>query len=204
MRPVKGCPQGGVLSPLIWTLIADDLLRELNKSKIPAVGYADDFTLISRGKFIGAVYDRMADALRVVKNFTRRTGLSVNPSKVGLVLFTRKRKFVTPNLSFEGKVLQLSPSWKLLGLEFDSKLSWSLHLENRISKSCRILGQCRRAIGKTWGLSPKCSLWLYEMVVLPVLTYGAVVWWEKSQQVSVMAKLNHLQRDKNELKEGGG
>jgi ribonuclease HI len=35
---------------------------------------------------------------------------------------------------------------------------------------------------------------LYEMVVLPVLTYGAVVWWEKSQQVSVMAKLNHLQR----------
>ncbi|KAG5685145.1 hypothetical protein PVAND_014338 [Polypedilum vanderplanki] len=32
------------------------------------------------------------------------------------------------------------------------------------------------------------------MVVLPVLTYGAVVWWEKSHQVSVMAKLDHLQR----------
>ncbi|KAG5685144.1 hypothetical protein PVAND_014337 [Polypedilum vanderplanki] len=95
MRPVKGCPQGGVLSPLIWILIADDLLRELNNSRIPAIGYADDFTLVSRGKFIDTVYSRMSEALRIVKKFTERSGLSVNPSKIGLVLFTRKRKFVT-------------------------------------------------------------------------------------------------------------
>ncbi|KAG5674273.1 hypothetical protein PVAND_004253 [Polypedilum vanderplanki] len=194
MRPVKGCPQGGVLSPLIWILIADLLLRELNDFRIPAIGYADDFTLISKGKFVDTVYNRMSDSLRIVKRFTERTGLSVNPSKVGLVLFTRKKKFVTPVLKFEGKELLLSPSWKLLGLEFDSKLNWGLHIKNRIAKSCRILGQCRRAISRRWGLSPKCSLWLYEMIVLPVLTYGAVVWWEKSQQVMMIKSLTHLQR----------
>jgi hypothetical protein len=27
----RGCPQGGVLSPLLWSLVIDDLLWELNK-----------------------------------------------------------------------------------------------------------------------------------------------------------------------------
>lgn len=194
MRPVKGCPQGGVLSPLIWIMIADELLIDLNKSKYHTVGYADDFTITVRGRFIGPVYDRMAEALRIVKKFTERTGFSVNPTKMGLVLFTRKRKVNAPDLFYEGKKLALSPSWKMLGLLFDSKLNWGPHLESRITKACMVFGQCRRAIGRTWGLSPKCTLWMYEMIVLPVLTYGAVVWWEKSQQVTVINKLNHLQR----------
>jgi ribonuclease HI len=194
MNPVKGCPQGGVLSPLIWILIADSLLRDLNAAKFFAVGYADDFSLVVRGKFLDAVYSRMSAALDIVNKFTNYTGLSVNPLKVGLVLFTRKRKFTAPCLTFNGSELKLSPTWKMLGLEFDSKLNWGPHLESRINKSCKIFGQCRRVIGRNWGLSPKSSLWLYEMVILPVLTYGAVVWWEKAQQATVMAKLNHLQR----------
>ena len=57
-----------------------------------------------------------------------------------------------------------------------------------------IYGQCRRAIGQKWGLSPKSVHWLYTMVVVPVLTYGSIVWWRKAQQCTVILKLNHLQR----------
>src|SRR5450759_2658125 len=34
---VRGCPQGGVLSPLLWNLVADTLLRELNNSGFPTL-----------------------------------------------------------------------------------------------------------------------------------------------------------------------
>jgi hypothetical protein len=37
----RGCPQGGVLSPLLWGLVVDNFLWELNDSGYYTVGYAD-------------------------------------------------------------------------------------------------------------------------------------------------------------------
>jgi hypothetical protein len=36
------CPQGGVLSPLLWCLVVDDLLTRLSGGGIFIQGYADD------------------------------------------------------------------------------------------------------------------------------------------------------------------
>jgi hypothetical protein len=38
----RGCPQEGVLSPLLWSLAVDELLTGLNQGGIYAQGYADD------------------------------------------------------------------------------------------------------------------------------------------------------------------
>jgi hypothetical protein len=38
----RGCPQGGVLSPLLWSLVVDDILWELNSNGYNTIGYADD------------------------------------------------------------------------------------------------------------------------------------------------------------------
>jgi hypothetical protein len=41
-RVAGGCPQGGVLSPLLWNLVVDELLAGLNDHGLCATGYADD------------------------------------------------------------------------------------------------------------------------------------------------------------------
>jgi hypothetical protein len=38
----RGCPQGGVLSPLLWCLVVDDLLTRLSRGGIFIQGYKDD------------------------------------------------------------------------------------------------------------------------------------------------------------------
>jgi hypothetical protein len=38
----KGCPQSGVLSPLLWCLVADELLTRLCGGGVYAQGYVDD------------------------------------------------------------------------------------------------------------------------------------------------------------------
>jgi hypothetical protein len=43
----RGCPQGGVLSPLLWCLVVDDLLTRLSGGGVSIQGYADDMS--SRG-----------------------------------------------------------------------------------------------------------------------------------------------------------
>lgn len=193
-RPIMGCPQGGVLSPLIWLFIADALLDELEAAKIHVIGFADDFNLIVRGSVLDVVFDLMQRALQIMERFTNSVSLSVNPSKVGAMLFTNKRKFEVKPLKLFGTEIKLVSEFKFLGLTLDCKLSWKPHLEKRIKKACMTFGQCRRAIGRTWGLTPKAVYWLYTAVVRPILSYGAVAWWAKAQAPTIVAKLYHLQR----------
>jgi hypothetical protein len=46
----RRCSQGGVLPPLLWSLVVDDLLRGLNKNGYYTVGYADDIAILINGK----------------------------------------------------------------------------------------------------------------------------------------------------------
>jgi hypothetical protein len=44
---VRGCRQGGVLSPLLWNLVVDRLLVETNDLGFSTFAYADDIVIIS-------------------------------------------------------------------------------------------------------------------------------------------------------------
>jgi hypothetical protein len=46
----RWCPQGGVLSTLLWSLVVDDLLWGLNSNGYYTIGYADDIAVLINGK----------------------------------------------------------------------------------------------------------------------------------------------------------
>ncbi|XP_048486450.1 uncharacterized protein LOC125490643 [Plutella xylostella] len=45
VKITRGCPQGGVLSPLEWSIVVDTLLCELNEARFDTQGYADDLVI---------------------------------------------------------------------------------------------------------------------------------------------------------------
>ncbi|GAB0091143.1 hypothetical protein DMENIID0001_059530 [Sergentomyia squamirostris] len=53
---------------------------------------------------------------------------------------------------------------------------------------------CRRFFGKTWGLAPKITLWMYKAIVRPVISYAAVVWWQRAEVKTAARALQRLQR----------
>jgi hypothetical protein len=75
----RGCPQGGVLSPLLWKMVINSLLRQ---------GFADDIAIVINDKFLSTVCELMQKA------WCRRVGLSVTADKTSMVLFTNNRKLV--------------------------------------------------------------------------------------------------------------
>jgi hypothetical protein len=87
----KGCLQGGVLSPLLWSLVMDDLLWALNNSDYYTVGYADGIAILINGKFPQTVSEVLQTALRTVQQWCERTTLSINPNKTVVIPFTRRR-----------------------------------------------------------------------------------------------------------------
>ncbi|KAG7309924.1 hypothetical protein JYU34_004438 [Plutella xylostella] len=191
----KGCPQGGVLSPLLWNLVVDDLLRRLNSSGFYTVGYADDLTILISGKFENLHCSVMQAAMKIVEQWCREYRLKVNPSKTELVLFTNKRKLNNMSLpTLFGTQLTLSTEVKYLGITLDNKLNWNKHLDNKIKQATIAFWQCKRMLGKTWGLKTKLTLWLYKAVIRPTITYGSVVWWPRTELSSVKNKLQKLQR----------
>jgi hypothetical protein len=87
----RGCPQGGVLSGLLWCLGVDDLLARLSGCGIFIQGYAADICLLAVGKFPNTISGLMQWALSTIEIWCE-VRMSINPDKTGLVAFTRKRK----------------------------------------------------------------------------------------------------------------
>nr|CAH7756691.1 unnamed protein product [Callosobruchus chinensis] len=131
-----GCQQGSCLSPLLWCLVMDSLLESLAQQDFQAQAYADDGVVIVSGRFLSTVCDRMQMACRIVQGWCTETGLSVNPTKTELVLFSRRRKlegFRAPTMY--GRPLALSREVKYLGVILDSKLTWRSHVDRLVSRS---------------------------------------------------------------------
>ena len=200
VRATRGCPQGGVISPLLWSLIIDSLIRRLNNTRLYdttmyTVGYADDGVTIISGRDIENVCLDMQEAMDIVEEWCGVNGLSVNPTKTKLMLFTRRRKVENFRaVSIYRKTLLPVRQVKFLGVVFDQKLLWKEHLEDKCKKATIALWQCRRALSQTWGVSPKIAHWLYTAVVRPILVYGAIVWWPRVNVGYVRVQLGRVQR----------
>ena len=195
VRVRRGCPQGGVLSPLLWCLVVDNLLDVLNSSGTFSQGYSDDGVILIRGFCLGTLCDLMQRALDTVQNWCRARQLAVHPSKIELVLFTRRRKldgFRAPTLG--NVTLQLAPQVKYLGVILDQKLTWKSHLSGKCSKAIRAFWQLKRAVGVRWGLSPTVVHWLYSAVIKPMILYASLVWWPRTERTTVCQELARLQR----------
>lgn len=137
----------------------------------------------------------MNSALSIVEKWCTENGLSVNPQKTKLVLFTNKRKLSKLNLPYlNGIKLTLADQVKFLGFILDKKLSWKQHIQEKIKKATKIYWQCRVAFGKTWGLKPKVVHWLYTSIIRPILFYGSHVWYHKVKINKVKTDLEHVQR----------
>ena len=177
-RVSKGCPQGGILSPFLWNLIIDDLLK-FPPNEIPAdlSAFADDLTLIAEGNDLEVIYQRTQKSINTIEKWCHEKGLNISALKTKIVMFTYKRKWTPPRIITVGGI-QINPeeSAKLLGVTLDSKLTFNQHIDNITQKATMALMQCRRAIRPSWGLSPQVCKWIYTVVIRPILTYACPVW----------------------------
>jgi hypothetical protein len=198
-----GVCRGGVLSPLLWSLVVDDLLWGLDDGYY-TVGYADDIAILIHGKFLMTVSECLQTALHTVQRWCERTGFSINPDKMVIIQFTRRKnmKDLKEPVLFNNTI-QLSSDVKYLGLTLDKGLTWRKELDKVINRAYQSINQsinqnafwtCRGMFGKTWGLQPHVVHWIYTAGVRPIITYGATVWWPRVRLKTSQAELSKLQR----------
>jgi hypothetical protein len=112
-----------------------------------------------------------------------------------VIPFTRKRVIrglKEPTLF--NKTIQLSSEVKYLGLMLDKWLTWKKQLDRVTNKAYRAFWTCRGMFGRTWGLRPKVVCWIYAVIVRPIGTYTATMWWPRVKLRISRPGLSKLQR----------
>jgi hypothetical protein len=193
-NPKKGCPQGGCLSPLLWSVVVDSLIRKLRENGFLVFAYADDLAIMTRGKFSLTVCEKMNQALRIVQEWCLETGLNVNPTKSSVMKFTKGRTTEVKEIVLFNKVIPFENLTKHLGVYIDENLNWNAHISNAVEKGRRTLWATKTMVNKKWGLKPKQCLWVFQQIIIPRIAYGAIVWWHRALIGTNEKKLISIQR----------
>ena len=77
ITPGRRNPQGGILSPLVWNLVMDSLLKEFQSGPVKAVGYADDIIIMASGIDMGINVGNIQLALNKILNWGKEKGLYI-------------------------------------------------------------------------------------------------------------------------------
>src|SRR5271154_3583522 len=113
----RGCPQGGVLSPLLWNLVILELLQKLHDlSSTYKQAYADDVGMLEIGMDAPTVRSLGQRALNATKEWCAKREHSINPEKIEVVLFTSNMNTKMKPLVLDGKSIPFKDTVRYLGV----------------------------------------------------------------------------------------
>lgn len=169
---IKGLAQGSTLSLLFNILTSDIGTRVPGLFKI--LQYADDVVIYASGIDKTSIQVNVQSAVNAISHQYKQIGLDISPTKSEFMVFSRKYKLPSFRVSLGNRPLTRVFEFKYLGIVFDPKCSWKLHV-NSISKRCQMRINFMRTIsGTNWGSHPDALLLLYKTTIRPVLEYGAI------------------------------
>ena len=176
-RPIlSGVPQGSVLGPLLFLVYTSDMVIGLEND---LVQYADDSSLkgaIRSPQQRNQVAQSLNRDLERIHLWCNRWGMKLNPGKTKTLIISRSRTEEPPHppLCISDTLLAESEFLTILGVTFDSRLTFERHLTNISANAARKLGIVRKAsyIYNSDRINATC----FRSFVLPLLEYCSPVW----------------------------
>jgi ribonuclease HI len=175
----QGTPQGSVLSPFLFNILMDKLIRTIYsqlpvsaRSKVTILSYADDIVLVCNNF---AAKDLLGLALRTLEYASTILGLQVNVTKTKAMAWNHSQKF--PNFHFQiyDGPIEWVRKFKYLGVTFDDTLSFVEHVEDVVSRVNSRINVLKHLAGCPYGATQKTLLTYYKSCIRPILEYGSVI-----------------------------
>ena len=140
IRIRRGCPQGGILSPFLWNLVVDDLLK-FSAKEIPGYlqAFADDLVTLAEGSDTGVIWQRTQKTINTIEKWCDTKGLNISALKTKIVMLTWNRNWTMCPISVGGSTIALSKTVKFLGVTLDNKLNYNTHIDNVTQKATAAL-----------------------------------------------------------------
>ena len=116
---LSGCPQGSLLSQLLWNIVVDEALNLRLPPGVRIQEYADDFVITKTGQDNETIKRDLQCACSILTQCGQSVKLEFASSKSELIVFTKKRN--KPNITININGLENHPSKtaKYLGVILD-------------------------------------------------------------------------------------
>lgn len=187
----KGVPQGGVLSPLLYTLYISDITRDL-PADIHTLQYADDTVIFMCTDDPEQSKIFFEENVQLVIDKLNTLNLKTSVIKTKYMLFSKEEiDLSTSHLSISGQDIQASTSAKLLGVHFDYRLSFKQHISQVIMRANKALNIIKFLRGVYWGADPSTLLRFYKSYVRPIIDYGVFIYLPTAK--TTILKLERVQ-----------
>ena len=166
----SGVPQGSVLGPTLFLIFINDLALSLNCHRL---FFADDLKIFSS---ISCIDDCQSLQLQLqqIDSWCITNKLMLNVNKCKVVSYARSLDTVKFNYMIGNSQLAQANDIRDLGVTFDTKLRFNLHVETKVKAASRMLGFIMRTCKDLTNLD--CIKLLFNTFVRPVLEYAATVW----------------------------
>ena len=175
-----GVRQGDTLSPTLFSLFINDLVKELkengptlniNNFKLNCLLYADDMVII------GDSPNNLQQLLDKLHTWCNKWRLKVNQSKTNVVHFRTSRTRQTDQVfNFGHFELETVSRYKYLGVILDENLSYNICASALADSAGRALGAIIGKFKTLKNVGYETFTKLYEAGVKPIMEYCCGVW----------------------------
>ncbi|XP_043273352.1 uncharacterized protein [Venturia canescens] len=185
LRCSKGLTQGGVLSPLLYTLYTRGL--EASVEGVKMVQFADDVCIYRINNNVGTSLVEIENAGKSIQQFLGASGLDLAPEKCNLVVFSKSKKIRDRvwSITLNDVQVQAQHSVKVLGIYFEADHKWNRQIQSIEEKCLKPMTIIRWLRSTWWGADPELLTRLYTALIRSRIVYGDISFYpvNKNQEI---------------------
>jgi hypothetical protein len=166
-----GVPQGSVLSPTLFNMYINDTPQAIS---VHLAFFADDTCLYATERKEGYVLRKLQRGFNSMVEWSKSWNIKINEDKTQAIYFSHRIR-LPESLTINGQNIPFVNNVKYLGVIFDRKITWGLHIKTIETKAFRAFTRTY-SLFRCEHLSSNIKLTLYKALIRSIMTYASPAW----------------------------